>query len=196
MADRPWSGSALARRTLETALGAGLVLPAPTGLTHLQFRRFAGCPVCNLHLRTFERRHPELAAAGVHTVAVFHSTADELRPHVAELPFAVVGDPDKALYREFGVEASPWVMADPRAWPLVARAMARSSVLVLRGRTRPPALRPRGGRYGQPADFLFDSTGRLVAHHYATHLDDCWSVDDVLALARTAGVGPAEGVSA
>ncbi|WP_259464520.1 hypothetical protein [Streptomyces sp. TLI_171] len=32
--------------------------PVPAGgLLHLQFRRFAGCPVCNLHLRSFAVRH-------------------------------------------------------------------------------------------------------------------------------------------
>jgi len=32
-------------------------IPEPDGLVHLQFRRFAGCPVCNLHLRSFASRH-------------------------------------------------------------------------------------------------------------------------------------------
>jgi hypothetical protein len=40
-------------------------------------------------------------------VVVFHSIDDELRRHVEDLPFAVVGDPDQALYREFGVRSSP-----------------------------------------------------------------------------------------
>jgi uncharacterized protein DUF6527 len=33
-------------------------------LTHLQFRRFAGCPICNLHLQTFVARHGEIKNAG------------------------------------------------------------------------------------------------------------------------------------
>jgi hypothetical protein len=28
-------------------------------------RRFAGCPICNLHLREIARRHDELVAAGI-----------------------------------------------------------------------------------------------------------------------------------
>jgi hypothetical protein len=34
-----------------------LAIPDPGRWVHLQFRRFAGCPVCNLHLQAFARRH-------------------------------------------------------------------------------------------------------------------------------------------
>lgn len=82
-------------------------IPDPTGaLTHLQFRRFAGCPVCNLHLRSISGRIEEINTAGIREVVVFHSTAAELRKYQDDMPFAVVGDPDKDLYRRFGVEAS------------------------------------------------------------------------------------------
>jgi hypothetical protein len=60
---------------------------------HLQFRRFAGCPACNLHLRAFARYGGELAAAGVREVVVFHSKAVELLPYYhTQPPFAVVAD--------------------------------------------------------------------------------------------------------
>lgn len=59
--------------TLTDVTGASVPLPYPDGLVHLQFRRFAGCPVCNLHLRRFAVRHGELRAARVLEVAVFHS---------------------------------------------------------------------------------------------------------------------------
>ncbi|HMZ13123.1 MAG TPA: AhpC/TSA family protein, partial [Mycobacterium sp.] len=32
--------------------GASIRVPGP-GRLHLQFRRFAGCPICSLHLRSF-----------------------------------------------------------------------------------------------------------------------------------------------
>ncbi|MBW8707046.1 hypothetical protein MBT84_46190 [Streptomyces sp. MBT84] len=40
-------------------------------------RCFAGCPVCDLHLHSVARRHPEIAAAGIREVVVFYSPADE-----------------------------------------------------------------------------------------------------------------------
>jgi hypothetical protein len=44
--------------------------------------------------------------AEIKEMVVFHSTYDELRSHVEELPSAAVGDPDQPLYREFGVRSS------------------------------------------------------------------------------------------
>jgi len=46
--------------------GAPVTIPAADGrLTHLQFRRFAGCPVCNLHLQSYVARHSEVVDAGL-----------------------------------------------------------------------------------------------------------------------------------
>lgn len=45
------------------AVGGDVVpIPDPERLIHLQFRRFAGCPICNLHLRSIVRRHDEITA--------------------------------------------------------------------------------------------------------------------------------------
>lgn len=168
--------------------GAPVPVPAPGQLVHLQFRRFAGCPVCNLHLRSIARRHDELAAAGVREVAVFHSSADELRHHGPDLPFALVADPDKALYRRFAVEAAPRALLDPRVWLPILRAVAVSLWNVLRGAPIPP-LRPAGGSLGLPADFLIGGDGQLLAVHYGAHADDHWSVDEILALQLRARSG-------
>ncbi|WP_371493449.1 AhpC/TSA family protein [Kitasatospora sp. NBC_00374] len=178
--------------TLTDVTGASVPLPYPDGLVHLQFRRFAGCPVCNLHLRRFAVRHGELRAARVLEVAVFHSPASELAPYVDGLPFPLVADPGQAIYRAYGVERGARALLDPRVWPTIVRAAARSLVAVLRGRERLPAARPLGGRYGLPADFLVSADGRVLAAHYGAHAADHWSVEQVLALAaghRTAPVG-------
>jgi hypothetical protein len=166
--------------------GSPIAIPPESGILHLQLRRFAGCPVCNLHLRSIVRRHDELVAAGVREVAVFHSTADELRPHVDEIPFEVVADPDKHLYRRYGAETSIRAFLDPRAWPVVVRALASSVWAIVRGRGRPPKLFPDGGRYGLPAELLVDTNGVVLASHYGRHVGDHWSVDDVLELVARA----------
>ncbi|MEU4130387.1 peroxiredoxin-like family protein [Streptomyces wuyuanensis] len=180
------AGSVVSPRTLTAVTGEAVPVPAPDRLVHLQFRRFAGCPVCNLHLRSVVRRHEEIEAAGVREVVVFHSPARELREHVAGLPFAVVADPAKELYTEFGVEASPRALLSPRAWGPVLRAVLRGAWTVLRGRERRPSSRPHGGRLGLPADFLIAADGRVVAAKYGEHVYDQWSVDELLASARGA----------
>jgi hypothetical protein len=163
-----------------------VAIPDPERLVHLQFRRFAGCPVCNLHLRSVVRRHEEIEAAGIREVVVFHSPADELAEYAADLPFAMIADPDKRLYAEFGVEPSIRAMLDPRVWATIVRAVAVSAWGLLRGKGRVPAAFPHGGRYGLPGDFLIGRDGRVLATKYGEHAYDQWSVDELLALAASA----------
>jgi hypothetical protein len=177
-------GAVLVARELVGVHGERICIPDPTQLVHLQLRRFAGCPVCNLHLRSITVRHDEIAAAGIREVVVFHSSADELRLHVAGLPFAVVPDPEKRQYAELGAEPSLLSVLDPRVWPTIVRSVARSAIAIASGRERPPALIPTGGRFGLPADFLVAPDGRVLASKYGEHAGDQWSVDELLALTR------------
>lgn len=178
-------GQVVAAREIQ-ALGRRVAVPDGDRLIHLQFRRFAGCPVCDLHLHSIAQRHDEIVSAGILEVAVFHSGADELRPFVVELPFAVVADPGKKLYAEFGVEASPRALLNPGAWFPIVRGVTRSLVRILGGKQPVTSVRSEGGKLGLPADFLIDRDGRIVACKYGDHVYDQWSVSDLLTIAGTA----------
>jgi len=169
----------VAERELVSITGERIRVPDPQHLVHLQFRRFAGCPICNLHLRSMVRRHDEITAAGIREVVFFHSPADELLPHTADLPFATIADPEKRNYREFGVESGLRAL-DPRAWGAAARGIA----MTITGQLRAPATRQEGGHLGLPADFLVDTNGAVIAAKYGKHADDQWSVDELLEKAR------------
>ena len=177
------AGAVFPARELVSVSGEKLRIPAAEDLVHLQLRRFAGCPICHLHLRSFVRRHDELAGARIREVIVFHSPVDELAPHADGFPFPLIADPERTLYRELGVETSPRALLDPRALVPVARAVALGTFAILLGRERPPSLTPQGGRLGLPGDFLIGPDGRVRACKYGEHADDQWSVDDVLRLA-------------
>jgi peroxiredoxin len=167
-------GDVVARRPLATIRGPEVAVPDPGRLVHLQFRRFAGCPVCNLHLREIDRRLGEISAAGIHEVAVFHSSAESLARHATELRLDVVADPGFALYQAYGVESSARAVLDPRAWPaLVAGALRGLAGAPSKGETS----------RSLPADFLLDTDGRVLACKYGAHADDQWSVDELLAIA-------------
>ncbi|MEU2034872.1 peroxiredoxin-like family protein [Nocardia amamiensis] len=174
--------TAVADRTLVTVSGAQVQVPDPDCLIHLQFRRFAGCPVCNLHLRSIVARRNEIAATNIREVVVFHSSAEELRKYTAELPLDVIADPSRELYREFGVEASPRALLDPRGWPAILRGVAHDAWATLRGRQAAPPAKPEGGSLGLPADFLIAPGGRVLAAKLGAHVYDQWSVDELLAL--------------
>lgn len=177
------AGDRVSPRELMSIRGEPVAIPHPGGLMHLQFRRFAGCPVCNLHLQSFVRRRNEIATAGIREVIVFHSTVDDLMHYEEDVPFAVVADPDKRLYTAFGVEASPRALLDPHVWLRIVRAVLHSLGQIIRERRPIPPIRPKGGSLGLPADFLIAAEGRVIASKYGVHADDQWSVDELLQLA-------------
>jgi peroxiredoxin len=175
------TGDKVDARTLTTIEGAEVAIPATDELVHLQFRRFAGCPICSLHMREMARRHDEITNAGVTEVVLFHSSADALRRYQADLPFAVVADPDRKLYDEFGVESSIRSVLHPRA----VRAAGRGYRQMRSARSVAGSLALTENHLGLPADFLIAPDGAVRACKYGEHADDQWSVDELLRLATT-----------
>jgi peroxiredoxin len=167
-------GIVLSPRELPTIAGEPVRIPDPEQLVHLQFRRYAGCPICNLHLHEFAARFGELEAAGVREVVVFHSDRRRLQAYGSDLPFDMVPDPAKTLYREFGVERSWRSLANPVTWMGALRGWSRRTTLWAR----------TGGHLGLPADFLIAPNGQLVAVKYGRNASDHWSADQVLDTAR------------
>jgi peroxiredoxin len=174
------AGEAFPLREVTTLDGARARIPDPQRLVHLQLRRYAGCPICSLHLRTFVRRKDELDGANVREVIVFHSPAAELRKVHSQLPFDLVPDPSRRLYDALGLTRSARALLDPRAWSAVARA-------VLTGASADPSAGVGDGSLGLPGDFLIARDGRIVAVKYGVHADDQWSIDELLALVTGAG---------
>lgn len=160
-----------------------IAIPDPAGaLTHLQFRRFAGCPICDLHLRSITARLDEITGAGIREVVVFHSSPAELLKYEKDLPFPVIGDPGRKLYRRFGVEASAKSVLNPGAWRALPRGLWHALRTAFSKRRAPVPARPTNGNLGLPADVLIDADGRVVAVKYGKHAYDQWSVDDLLAV--------------
>lgn len=170
------NGARIAPHHLTTIDARTVTVPEQDRLVHLQFRRFAGCPICHLHLRSIMARHDDIAAAGVTEIVVFHSTTEALRRYQADIPFAVVADLQRELYAEFGVESTVSAVAHPRAWLAAARGVASQGTIsgaVGRGEDH----------FGRPADFLIAPDGRILAHKYGAHADDQWSVAEIIGLA-------------
>jgi hypothetical protein len=113
---------------------------------------------------------------------VFHSSAETMLGFQGGLPFAAIADPEKKLYAEFGVQkmspmAALMAALSPRSWRAAGRALMRA-----------PSLRGAAGRgeehLGLPADFLIGPDGRVLAARYGKYVDDQWSVDELLDLAK------------
>ncbi len=168
--------------TVHTIHGKAVPIPSPqVRYTHLQFRRFAGCPVCNFHLLTMGKRHAEIAAAGIHQLVFFHSSQQEMLKYQAQLPFDCIADVDKKYFRAFHVETSGLALLNPRIlwsgfrWILASRRFYNKA---------------ENGILGLPADFLLDAQGKVVACKYGQNADDQWDTAELLR--HVAGAQPAQ----
>lgn len=165
----------ISRISLESIEGLSLSIPHATQLTHLQFRRFAGCPMCNLHIQSFINRHAELLAHNLQVVAVFHSTREAMLKYHASAPFPLIADPSRSLYRTFGVESSIRSILSPAAWRAGIKGLLRHGLnFPARGESA----------LGLPAEFLIDTNGRIIASKYGMHAYDQWSVEELLVMVR------------
>lgn len=167
------SGELITNRVWQDVQGNQIIIPTPTGLTHLQFRRYSGCAVCNLHLQSFISRQQELRTAGINEIVIFNSARERILDDMAESPLPIIADPRKYLYSEFGVETSPLAVFNPRVWLPAIKGALKFGVQLPRDQET---------MNGLPADFLIDIQGKIIAAHYGTHAYDQWSIEELLKL--------------
>lgn len=168
-------GSTIPAISVNTIHGKEIAIPNPLArYVHLQFRRFAGCPVCNFHLHSLNKRRAEIEAAGIHEVVFFHSSRDEMLKYQAQLPFDCVADPGKKYYRQFAVETSVFAPLHPAVFWSGLRGILATGKFYKKA---------ENGIQGLPADFLIDPQGNVIASHYGVHAYDNWDADELLRLA-------------
>lgn len=172
-------GDFIVPHRLETISASRVDVPATQQVTHIQFRRFSSCPICNLHIDTFIDRHLELVESGIQEVVVFHSTQEEMLRYGSNVPFAMIADPAKELYKAFGVESSVMSIINPAAWASGVTGLIKFKQL---------PFEKGQGLFGLPADFLIAKTGEVVAVKYGNHADDHWDVNEVIRQARQLAV--------
>ncbi len=121
-----------------------------------------------LSTRQFAARHAEFVRRDVNVVRIFHSPAEALRDHAFgphALPFPVLADPQKRVYREYGIRGSLLALFAPRALARIREARAHGIAPRWRDALR-------DGIGGSPADFLIGGDGKIVALHYGEHFAD------------------------
>src|SRR5258706_15503981 len=139
-----------------------------TRLVHLQFRRHAGCLICDLHLRSIMKREDELTNIGVSEIVFFHSNPEELKKHTSYHPFPCIADPTKTMYKKFGTEEGKGI-ADSFTWHVAGAllsAVGSAMVDLVKGERQLAPLRPMGGRDQFPADLLVNKTWTVFPLKY------------------------------
>ncbi len=171
-------GSIAPNFTVQALGGRTVDLAALRGRTVLlKFYRFATCPVCNLHMHRFIAEYGKLQALGLTTVVLYHSPADKLAEENMELPpFDLVADPEKRIFKAYGVEKGLAGM--------FSFAVMRDYYRALMAGFKPGLFTSDGGITGNPADFIIDADGRIAFAHYGRQYADSLDVDQVVELRR------------
>lgn len=132
--------------------------------TLLSFFRDAACPFCNFRIYELTERHRALTALGLDVVAVFQSSADDVRHFIARKPrpFHVVADPLGGTHDLYGIEHSFWrkLKAVVTRVPTLIKGLRIAGLAGLRTNNR------------MPADFLIDENGRVVEAWYGSDAGD------------------------
>jgi peroxiredoxin len=131
----------------------------------LSFYRYASCPLCNLRLKALTARFPEFQARGLNLLAVFQSPRESLLEYAAadQVPFPVIPDPGRGLYRLYGLESSWWGVARGLLSLRFLDAWRRAGFRVGR----------REGAVAQlPADFLIGPDLTVAVAHYGADIGD------------------------
>jgi peroxiredoxin len=171
-------GSTAPNFTVQALGGRTVDLAALRGRTVLlKFYRFATCPVCNLHMHRFISQYDKLQALGLTTVVFYHSPASKLASENMDLPpFDLVADPEKRVFKAYGVEKGWAGMFSP--------AVMRDYYHALRAGFKPGMFSSDGGITGNPADFIIDADGRIAYAHYGRQYADSLDVDQVVEIRR------------
>lgn len=72
-------GDRISTRILKSVRGKFLSLPDPSArFTHVQFRRWEGCPICNVHIARFRKHADAIRQAGIQEIIFFHSRPEAI----------------------------------------------------------------------------------------------------------------------
>ncbi len=145
----------------------------------LSFYRNVNCPFCNRRVHQIMGNNFKLKKTGVQLVLMFESSNEKLRSsvfHQGISPWPIVGDPDKKVYKQYGVEQSTLKMMKTMFISSVGQAKRDTKELNL----------PEDKDASMnliPADFFIDENFKIVRAHYGKHLDDHVTIEDLKSFA-------------
>jgi thioredoxin-dependent peroxiredoxin len=145
----------------------------------LSFYRNVSCPFCNRRVHQIMGNNVKLTNTGVQLVFLFESSNEKLKSsvfHQGISPWPLIGDPDKKVYRSYGVENSTLKMMKTMIVSSVGQAKKDTKELNL----------PEDKDASMnliPADFFIDENFKIVKAHYGRHLDDHVNIEELKAYA-------------
>lgn len=144
----------------------------------ITFMRNVSCPFCNVRVHRLMGTSVALEHTGTQMIILFESTAEKLKSsvlHKGILPWPIIGDPERKLYKKYGVEKSVVKMMRTMISGNVMETMKISKTLeTTKKRDLVEAMSPQ-----VPADFFIDENFIVQRAHYGKDIDDHVSLDDL-----------------
>jgi thioredoxin-dependent peroxiredoxin len=145
----------------------------------LSFYRNVNCPFCNRRVHQIMGNNVRLKDSGVQLIFLFESSNEKLSSsvfHEGISPWPLIGDPDKKVYKQYGVEQSTLKMMKTMFVANPKQAKKDTKDLNL----------PEDKDASMnliPADFFIDEDFKIVTAHYGKHLDDHVAIEDLKSFA-------------
>lgn len=144
--------------------------------TLLSFFRDTSCPFCNVRIYELTKRYEDLAFDGLNVVAVFASEPEQVQAFIMQRPrpFAIVADPNKVSYVEYGIGSS---------FNGKVKGIIKHFATFWRG-LKIVGLRVLGANNVMPADFLITPEGNIVEAYYGVDIGDRLAFEKIEAFAK------------
>lgn len=138
----------------------------------LSFYRYASCPLCNLRVHELSERYDSLQKKGLHLLAFFQSPEESIRRYVGKQhpPFPIVADPERSVYRAYGVEPS---------WSGFLKGSLRLSSMVSAASKGFLPGKMEGEKAMVPADFLVGPDLVVGRAYYGSDIGDHIPIRDI-----------------
>lgn len=139
----------------------------------LAFFRYASCPLCNLRVHELIENYDKYKDK-IEIVLIFQSPKEKIAQYVGrqEIPYCILPDPQKRLYRLYGVESS-W-LGFAKAWTLEIKRVFEA---VIKNGYLPGTV--EGEIHRIPADFIISRENKIVKAFYGKDIGDHMPLDEI-----------------
>lgn len=149
----------------------------------LGFFRNVSCPFCNMRVHQLMKMKAELDTKDVQMIMLFESHPKIILRsifHQQISPIPLVGDPERRIYTQWGVERSMMKMVKTMFSSVNRQAMKDGNLLDL-----PKEKDKDASMTLIPADFLIDENFVIQKAHYGNNLNDHISMQEIKNFALT-----------
>jgi peroxiredoxin len=144
---------------------------------HLGFFRNVNCPFCNLRVHQLSKLNDAFEKKDLKVIYFFESDPKLLLKsifHQEISPIPLIGDPEKKIYVQYGVEVSTLKMMSTLFVKGTMRDLKAGGALNL-----PKEKDKDATQTLMPADFLIDEQFNVHKAHYGKNLNDHISIDEI-----------------